>query len=498
MSNELVNRKEKPLNCFVLRTSSTPKYINIDTKYVYKKLIVRNSKNKHILDKADITFEGNYFIVWDNVFRLERKYFKTDDKKSNKFTFNYRISTDGSSCSILLINKAFMKGEKEIINNKEVQAKPHKIEKPKNYIDNPYVDNLTSLEKQDLLKTKTNFIGIDPGKIDLIYATNGKTIEKERNKQNWTTLTVQKPVTVNYSQARRRHELHISQSRKILELKKKNTYYMINQVTGEILSSKIPKEGYKSVQELETELTFCNSKSCMIDDIKKYIKKKNEINSILTDFYNQKCHRNNRFKKFVLTQKSEANMINRFEETLGSPDDTIVFFGDFEQKTQMKNKDPTKGKSLRKLFTDRGYTLLLVNEFRTSCRSFIDGREMDKFQKVKNPTLIKLEKQLSQETNDKKKEEIKEKISKTREIVRCHGLLREKRDQRNNKQKMTIINRDYNGSMNIRNKGIGILNGGSGPSWLLRDNTTIVKDQHPSIKHLVTQPNCQERIDKLP
>ena len=67
-------------------------------------------------------------------------------------------------------------------------------------------------------------------------------------------------------------------------------------------------------------------------------------------------------------QKSEQLLINRFNKIFGSPKDTIVCIGDWEQKEQMKFKEATKGKSFRELFRKNGYEVYLVDEHKTRCK----------------------------------------------------------------------------------------------------------------------------------
>ena len=113
------------------------------------------------------------------------------------------------------------------------------------------------------------------------------------------------------------------------------------------------------------------------------------------------------FRKFkwftwINRKRSEDNMLNRFDKKFGGPKRNIICIGDFEQKKTLKYREPTKGKSFRKLFKNRGYKVYLVDEFRTSCRSFIDGSEMETFKMIPNPKPYK---------DDTRK---------------CHGLLRKK------------------------------------------------------------------------
>ena len=77
--------------------------------------------------------------------------------------------------------------------------------------------------------------------------------------------------------------------------------------------------------------------------------------------------------------------MNRIKEIYGSPEDTIICMGDWEQKSQMKFKEPTKGKGFRDTFRKAGYDVYLADEYRTSCRCSICGDECETFRKRENP-----------------------------------------------------------------------------------------------------------------
>lgn len=58
---------------------------------------------------------------------------------------------------------------------------------------------------------------------------------------------------------------------------------------------------------------------------------------------------------------------------------------DWEQRTQMKYLEPTKGKGFRDLFRKYGYKVYLVDEFRTSCKcSKCLGGDCEKFREKLN------------------------------------------------------------------------------------------------------------------
>ena len=117
-------------------------------------------------------------------------------------------------------------------------------------------------------------------------------------------------------------------------------------------------------------LSLYNRKTLIIDEFKKYIKKKNEINHKLFQFYERQLFRKLKLNGYWNRLKSEQNMINKFKEIFGPSEDTIVCIGDFEQRKHRKFKEPLKGKGFRTLFRRNGYNVYLVDEFRTSCKMF--------------------------------------------------------------------------------------------------------------------------------
>ena len=151
-------------------------------------------------------------------------------------------------------------------------------------------------------------------------------------------------------------------------------------------------------------------------------------------------------------------MVNEFKKKFGDPKNTIILMGDYSQ-TNMKRLEPSKGKSIRRLFTRHGYKLYLVNEFRTSCRMFDNGVEMETFKKAPNPKPLK----------------IRGKNGKA--IITRHGLLRSNicTNTTNNatlKEAVfthhILMNRNLNGSLNILLKGKCIIHGKEIPKYLQR------------------------------
>jgi hypothetical protein len=75
-----------------------------------------------------------------------------------------------------------------------------------------------------------------------------------------------------------------------------------------------------------------NKKGFSIIKFKEYIKKKSETNGKLPTFYQQYIFRKLKLNSYINMKKSEQRMLNNFKKIFGPEKDTIVYFGDFEQK----------------------------------------------------------------------------------------------------------------------------------------------------------------------
>jgi hypothetical protein len=301
--------------------------------------------------------------IWEFFFRTERKLFT-----KTGFSFHHMISTDGVGVSILFLRKDLI--------GKKLPMMKKKIAKEL-YIDE--LDDYTNLQNKKI-------IGIDAGKCDLIYCVDGATKEA---------------TTFRYSQDQRRKET---------KMKKYNNI---------ILAMKTNKIQGRTIIEYKTELSHFNKKTLDIERFKEYLREKNRINHILFGFYRKELFRKLKFGRYINIKRNEQKMINQFKKTFGNPEEVVICIGDWEQRKQMKFKEPTIGKGIRTLFRKNNYNVFLVDEFRTSCKcSNCDGGVCEKFRVRKYP--------------NKKKDELR----------LIHGLLRCKNG-------CGLWNRDRNGSSNI-------------------------------------------------
>ena len=379
MMKQVENELETISNVFPLRSSITPGYIRLDTiTLVY--LLLRKKQGK----KSDFNNQGNTKKhedkIWRFFFRTEKKIFRKTD-----FSFHHMISTDGIGVSILFIRD-------DLVGKKLPGAK-------KGISRELYIDELNDYST---LQDK-KIVGIDPGKEDLIYCVDDAS--KDAN-------------IFRYSQNQRRKETKMKKYNNIILAMKTN---------------KIQGEGTnKSVIEYETELSNYNRKTLQIDKFKTYVNEKNRINNLLFGFYAKHLFRKLKFGKHINIKRNEQQMISNFRKMYGNPDEVVICIGDWEQRKQMKYKEPTLGIGVRSLLRKNKYKVYLVDEFRTSCKcSNCDGGVCEKFMVRKNPR-----------PKPKKNKENSKKERKYDEMRLVHGLLR-------CKSGCGEWNRDRNGSSNI-------------------------------------------------
>lgn len=371
--NNLTSKKINPYKLFhplPLRSSIIPKYVTFDTASLISLLDVENKMEKlqdiKIFKKA----------IWDDFLRTNNKIFKR-----NGYKFNYSIKTDGVGCSIIfakvdqygrVIESPFFKNDEE--DDLDVELRDG--------FDNPYIEDI---KITDEMKDKL-FVYIDPGHTDLINCmsenrnfdneelieytdtkfiyeetvTPGKyengewkrgKIDRELIDEKLYNVKIKPKETINfrYTRAQRKKET------------KSKKYKMIRESIG-----RKEKINEKSVKEIESELSSYNSKICNFEEFKKYLKKKIEINRLLGEHYDKYIYRKLRLNTYTNSTRSEDMMLNNFQKKYGKPDDVIIIFGDYDKKETNKFSQPALMKRIRKLMRKRGYTIYMINEYKTS------------------------------------------------------------------------------------------------------------------------------------
>jgi len=380
-------------NIFPLKRSIIPGHIRIDSEQAFFSFLNKETK-KEI--KSFGTIGNTKNEIWREIIKTNKKIFK-----SNKFIFNGSIQTDGFAVSIFFTTIDFKRGKK--------------IKKPP---DELYIDDLKNTELKKLRKKE--IVSIDPNKDDLIFCLSGSKEEKNLK-------------TFRYTNNQRSKETHKRKNRKILQKEKKI---------------------HKKVLEEEMKLSEFSSKTCDLYKFIRYIHMKNKVNIQIEEFYKNILWRKLRLSTYTKTKQSEQKMVNKFKEKFGNGDNTIIAFGDWSQKEQMKFKEPTKGKSFRNLFRKAGYSVYLIDEYRTSKRCCIckNESECETFLKVKSPRPWRRNVEMT-----------------------CHGLVKCKTCN-------TKFNRDVNSTVNIREIAKNQINNFDRPGYLKRTKKSVVKKETTIIK----------------
>ena len=420
MNKLLEDKNLKQFQFFPLRTNCVPKYIQLGTKSLIE-IFVKSDKNKYLLDIPAYKDE-----LWRKYFNLNNKIFKV-----KHHSFDYSISTDGVAVSIRFIHDDYIEKENEIkqimkqarretreenkglteaekkkkkddkkaknkekqkIKQKEYQKKKRELkkqlkEKNKNgsdidnskYIEFQYFDKLT-VEETETLK-KANIVYNDSGMRKLLYMMN--------NENKYFVYSNQQRIAET----------------------KRNKYQQLRENRKE----KTTVENEKNIIETEEELSGFNSKSCDYNKFKEYVKKKNEINIKLFNFYEQTFFRKLNWFSYMNTKRSEDNLLNKIEEVYGK--EPVIIYGDWNQSGKV-NYTSTAGIKLKRKIAER-FKVYSIDEFRTSCLNY---KTEEKSKNLYLPT------------------------GKDKQLRKIHSILTYKMENK----RQGCINRDRNAVLNMR------------------------------------------------
>ena len=341
--NELIQDTKKQIRLFnilPLRTNIISKNILIDTCGLISNFLGDEPTTGYLNNYKK---ENLYFELWNRFFKLNKRVFK----KGQNYKFDYKIRTDGISCSILFV-RVDKNGNplSKTLRNKKCCME----------------ENIDYIEKIEITEELKNMrvVCIDPNMSDLNYCGS-------YNKDG-------KLETFRYTQNQRR-------------LETRNKKY--NKLIHKINKGTIIKD--KTVKEIETTLSILNSKTCNYEKFKKYCIEKNKINNELYSHYEQKIFRKLKLNAFINMQKSESKMVKNFENKFGTPDKTIYVLGDYDKGDyNMKGKEPVICKKFRRIYRNAGYKTYLINEFRTSKLCNCCNEELEYFkERISNKPKLK-------------------------------------------------------------------------------------------------------------
>ena len=363
MNIELNKLNKKQFQFFPLQSNTILRNIQIDT----------NALLELFEDKVSDAFKNieiQKAIIWTKIFKLNHSI--------KNYVFDYTIITDGYATALRFLNQDYveivkdkknkMKKCKAIVNNrlkglnKEDKIKEKAIiKKEKELIINNKKDEQKKLRAEEKAKTIKDTTNIKSVKEKIIKNTSkdefpyiddvnkdelqGKHIFIDPGKRSLLTMVDDNNKFVNYT-----NREHMSRTKRLIYSKKLNTY-----------------KDTLGINTFENTLSDFNSKSCIVEDFKKYINKKLEVNDKVKELYNNNKFRQYKWYSFINKKRAEDNLLNKIEKEYSK--EHIIIIGDWSIGKQMSNFISTPNITLKRKLKER-FKVYNIDEFRTSCLNY--------------------------------------------------------------------------------------------------------------------------------
>jgi hypothetical protein len=367
----------KSFQFFPLRNNVILKFIPIDSKSLIE-LFIEEDKNTYLID-----IENKKQELWNKYFNLNNPVFK-----QKEYSFDYRISTDCFSVSIQLIHNDFIqkeKDKKQNMKNKKGQMK--ELTKDMNQEQKEkYKEELIKKKKDEQVKLKLEKKLLKDKEKEAYKKLSKEEklkLKEQKNKENkLTTKYIEFPYLEElddkqYNELKNGNWVVCDPGmRTILYMKNKDgiTYRYTNRMhmnkTKRLKYQKLIKnyKDKKEITKIENKLSEFNSKSCNLDEFKKFIKNKNEINKVLLDKYKEDIFRKYKWYGYINRKKAETDLARNIKDKFGK--DVILIQGDWSDRLKTT---PSRIKYIstpnlglkRKL--NEYLTIYNLDEFRTSC-----------------------------------------------------------------------------------------------------------------------------------
>jgi transposase len=363
--------------------------------------------------------------AWGFFFKNPRKIFRGKLKNSLKFTGV--MSTDGYDCAFQFAHPL----RKQSPGHGGQRKKRRTGEDKKALVRESYVTKMSQEEKWLAMAHRTQVVGIDPGKGDIIHAVGSEPND------------VGKLPRMRLTRVERRYGLQTKKraARLLKERKKRNV----------INGRSVHEHEQLYYRSLRTAAVKTSSLSLAHYRRFLYITHHELRTPEYSSFYRRTIFRSQAFIGYQARQRSEAAMLAKFFQTFGR--NCIVVYGNWGARNMhMRHHSPTLLKTgVCRILNSAGYTVYLADEFNTSKACFdcdVQNGVCERFLMVRNPRLrYKPEAWRASGTRPAK--------------VLCWGLTKCDICKK-------IWNRDTNAALNIMQIGINAITGDGRPVWLNR------------------------------
>jgi hypothetical protein len=372
----------KSFQFFPLRNNTVIKFIPIDSKSLIE-LFVEEDKNTYLTD-----IENKKQELWNKYFNLNNPVFK-----QKEYSFDYRISTDCFSVSIQLIHNDFIQKEKDKKQNMKTKKNEMKdLTKDMNQEQKEkYKEDLIKKKKDEQVKIKLEKKILKDKEKEAYKKLSKKEkikLKEQKNTENKNKLTtkyiefpyLEELNETQYNELKNGNWCCIDPGKRCLAYMKNKdgiTYKYTNRMhmnkTKRLKYQRLIKN-YKDIKEItpiENKLSDFNSKSCILDEFKKFIKIKNELNKVLLEKYKEDIFRKYKWYGYINRKKAETDLARNIKNKFGK--DVILIHGDWSDRLKTT---PSRIKYIstpnlglkRKL--NEYLTIYNLDEFRTSCLNY--------------------------------------------------------------------------------------------------------------------------------
>ncbi|KAJ2586185.1 hypothetical protein H4R99_008528, partial [Coemansia sp. RSA 1722] len=227
--------------------------------------------------------------------------------------------------------------------------------------------SIKDLEQEELVDMEGNCVLIDPGRGDLIYCMHENS-DSDPSKR----------MVFRYTSAQKTKETRSKRYRKILEKAKKE---------------------YEGGKVLRAEAQLSKRSHCTLDPQKfrRYVELRNRVSAVLRPFYERyitalsqqgpevrsyPLHRKLRLSAYMNQQQANIRLAKNLRAKFGP--NPILVMGNWSAPNARFHA-PIRGVGLRDMLRDHGFTVYLIDEFRTSITCPVCFNRLEKFRYVDNP-----------------------------------------------------------------------------------------------------------------
>ena len=498
MNKYLESKELKTLQVCPIKTSLSTNHIKINTQALID-IFCHDGKSIMFSDA------NKYRYIWHKIFMVKKI-------KVKGYAFNFEIQTDGYCVSLNFIKKTDLekqqkgkditKNGQEIIRNMTeeekvkyreekqdkiidaniafVQKKKVKKKSEKELIKNMTVGELENYNLQKRLKMEFPYIE-DLVKDDQKYIELRKAFDQKRiivvdpGKRSVMTMLGDNDgnnnldklssheAFFNYTNTKR-----VRGTRRLKYGRWIETFKNVNKI------------GTKTIKDIETKLKDTNSKSCNHARFLEYIKRKNQISTLLYSHELNEYIRRLKWYMYINTERHNSKLMTEIAEKYDPENkgELVIIFGDWSNKGNIKYMS-TPNVSIKRKLKEKFKNVYQIDEFRTSKMYYKHGVECDNMTVYGKFGKRKVRNSDGSET----------KIEVTSKKV--HSVLRYKFGK-----EMGCINRDKNACMNMKKIVVNLMQHKERPEIFRREKNDKIEKAEKVAKKKVTIDKKEEPVAK--